>query len=118
MLIVKEENQGKLKGVFHCFSGDMELAKEALNLGFLISFTANITFPKADKVRSAAKDIPLDRLMIETDCPFLAPQIYRGKRNEPSYVVEVAKQIAEVKGIPVEDVAIETTKNARRLFKI
>ena len=118
MLIIHEENKGKLKGVLHCFSGDMDLAKEALNIGLLISFTGNITFPKADKIRNAAKEIPLDRIMIETDCPFLAPQTYRGKRNEPAYVVKVAEQIAEVKSISVEEAAEQTTKNAKRFFKI
>jgi TatD DNase family protein len=126
MLIIHEENQacpersrgGKLKGVLHCFSGDMDLAKEALDLGLLISFTGNITFPKADKIRKAAKEIPLDRIMIETDCPFLAPQDFRGKRNEPAYVVKVAEQIAEVKGSSVEEVAAQTTENARKFFKI
>ncbi len=118
MLIIHEENQGKLKAVLHCFSGDMDLATEALDLGLLISFTGNITFPKADKIRNAAKEIPLDRIMIETDCPFLAPQAYRGKRNEPAYVVKVAEQIAEAKGITLEEVAAQTTKNAKRSFRI
>lgn len=116
MLLIHEENQGKLRGVLHCFGGDMQLAKEALDLGLLISFTANITFPKAIQVREVAKFIPLENIMIETDCPFLAPQIYRGKRNEPSYVVEVAKQIAEVKGLSIEEVAYQTTANAQRFF--
>ncbi|NQT30124.1 MAG: TatD family hydrolase [Candidatus Saganbacteria bacterium] len=118
MLLIHEENQGKLKGVLHCFGGDMDLAKEALDMGLLISFTGNITFPKAHQVRAAAKEIPLDRIMIETDCPFLAPQAFRGKRNEPAYVVKVAEQIAAVKGISIEEVAAQTTKNARNLFKI
>jgi TatD DNase family protein len=118
MLIIHEEDQGKLKGVLHCFSGDMDLAKEALDIGLLISFTGNITFPKADKIRNAAKEIPLDRIMIETDCPFLAPQDYRGKRNEPAYVVKVAEQIAEIKGLELSEVAGQTTKNARRFFKL
>ena len=114
--IIREENRGSLKGVMHCFAGDMELGQAALDMGLYISFTANITFPKADKVRDAAKKIPLERIMIETDCPFLAPQEFRGKRNEPSYVVKVAEKIAEIKGLPIEDVAIATTENARRLF--
>ena len=118
MMLIHQENQGKLKGVLHCFGGDMDLGREALDLGLYISFTANATFPKANKVRDAAKEIPLDRIMIETDCPFLAPQVFRGKRNEPAYVVEVAKQIAEIKGLTIEDIAAETTKNAKKLFKI
>ncbi|MFA6548611.1 MAG: TatD family hydrolase [Candidatus Margulisiibacteriota bacterium] len=118
LVILHEENRGNLKGVLHCFGGDMELAGQALDLGIYISFTANITFPKAQKIRDAAKEIPLDRIMIETDCPFLAPQIYRGKRNEPSYIVEVAKQVAAIKELSIEDVAQQTTENARRLFGI
>ncbi|MFH1576974.1 MAG: TatD family hydrolase, partial [Candidatus Margulisiibacteriota bacterium] len=118
LTILHEENQGKLKAVLHCFGGDMELGQQALDLGLLISFTANITFKKADQIRNAAKEIPLDKIMIETDCPFLAPQAYRGKRNEPSYVVKVAEQIAEVKGIKLEEVAMQTTKNARNFFKL
>lgn len=118
MTILHEENEGKLKGVLHCFSGDKDLAEKALNMGLLISFTGNITFPKADKVRNAAKEIPLDRIMIETDCPFLAPQAYRGKRNEPAYVVKVAEEIARVKKLEVEEIAARTTENARKFFKI
>ncbi|OGC02927.1 hypothetical protein A3H38_04900 [candidate division WOR-1 bacterium RIFCSPLOWO2_02_FULL_46_20] len=118
LAIIHEENQGKLQGVLHCFNGDMELAKQALDTGLHISFTGNITFPKAHSIRQAAKEIPLERIMIETDCPFLAPQSFRGKRNEPAYVAEVAKQIAEIKGLTVEEVAEETTKNTRQLFKI
>jgi len=113
LLVIHEENQGELKGVLHCFSGDMDLGREALELGLFISFTGNITFPKADRIRNAAKEIPLDRIMIETDCPFLAPQTYRGKRNEPAYVIKVAEQIAEAKGITIEEVARQTTKNAK-----
>jgi len=114
--IIREENKGKLRGVLHCFSGDMTLAKAALDFGLLLSFTGNITFPKADQIRAAAKEIPLDYIMIETDCPFLAPQDYRGKRNEPAYVVKVAEKIAELKGLPIEEVAIKTKENARKLF--
>lgn len=118
LTILHQENQGKLKGVLHCFGGDMELGQQALELGLMISFTGNITFKKAQVIRDAAKQIPLDRIMIETDCPFLAPQAYRGKRNEPAYVVEVAKQIAEVKGLTVDQVARATTQNAKNFFKI
>lgn len=114
--IIREENRGNLKGVLHCFAGDMELGRAALDMGLYISFTGNITFPKADNLREAAKQIPLERLMVETDCPFLAPQEFRGKRNEPAYVVKVAEKIAQVKGLSVEKVAIATTRNARALF--
>lgn len=118
LTIIREENRGNLKGVLHCFAGDMELGKAALEMGLYISFTGNITFPKADIIREAAKQIPLDRIMIETDCPFLSPQIYRGKRNEPSYVVRVAEKIAEIRGSTIEEVALATTESAKRLFGI
>jgi TatD DNase family protein len=118
MTIIREENRGKLKGVLHCFAGDMDLAKAALDMGLYISFTGNITFPKADKIRQAAKEIPLERIMIETDCPFLAPQAFRGKRNEPVYVVVAAEKIAEIKSVSAEEIAIVTTRNARKLFKL
>ncbi len=114
--IIREENKGKLRGVLHCFAGDPELQKAALEMGLMISFTANITYPKAEVIRTAAKTVPLDRIMIETDCPFLAPQVFRGTRNEPSYVVKVAEKVAELKGLTVEEVARATTENARRLF--
>lgn len=114
--ILREENKGGLKGVLHCFAGDMSLGQAALDMGLLISFTANITYPKADLIRTAAQEIPLDRLMIETDCPFLSPQAYRGTRNEPAYVVKVAEKIAELKGLTVEEVALATSENAQRLF--
>lgn len=116
--IIREENKGKLKGVLHCFAGDLELQKAALELGLLISFTNNITYPKADIIRKAAETTPLDRIMIETDCPFLSPQAFRGQRNEPAYVIKVAEKIAEVKGLTVEAVAIATTENARKLFSL
>ena len=114
--IIREENKGNLKGVLHCFAGDPELQKAALDMGLLISFTANLTYPKAEIIRTAAKTVPLDRIMIETDCPFLAPQVCRGTRNEPSYVVKVAEKIAEVRGLTVAEVARATTANARQLF--
>jgi TatD DNase family protein len=116
--IIREENRGKLKGVMHCFSGDSALALATLDLGFLISFTANITFPKANSLREVVKEVPLDKIMIETDSPFLAPQEFRGKRNEPAYVVKVADQIAAVKGLTVAEVALQTTRNARQLFLV
>ncbi|HEV8366705.1 MAG TPA: TatD family hydrolase [Pyrinomonadaceae bacterium] len=106
------------RGVFHCFSGSLELAKAALDLGFLISFSGIVTFKKADDLRAVAKYVPLERLLIETDCPFLAPVPYRGKRNEPTYVVEVARCIAEVRKVDVAEVAQATTRNFSRLFNL
>jgi TatD DNase family protein len=116
LTIIHEENQGKLKGVLHCFSGDLELARQGLELGLMISFTGNITFPKADLVRQAAKAIPLEKIMIETDCPFMAPQSFRGKRNEPAYVIQVAEKIAELKDLTIEQIAMATTQNAHFFF--
>lgn len=106
------------KGVIHCFSGDLELAKFVLDLGFLISFTGVITFTKNQKTLRVIREIPLEKIMIETDCPFLTPQKYRGQRNEPVYVVEVAKKIAEIKKLPLEKVKEITTKNAVGLFNL
>jgi TatD DNase family protein len=104
------------RGVFHCFSGSRELARRALDLGFAISFSGIITFKKADELREIAKEVPLDRLLIETDCPFLAPVPYRGKRNEPTYVIEVARCIAELRGLPLKEIARLTTDNFEALF--
>lgn len=118
LTILREENKGKLKGVLHCFAGDMTLGRAALEMGLYISFTANITFPKANDLREAVKQVPLERIMIETDCPFLAPQEFRGQRNEPAYVVKVAEQIAAVKGITTAEVALASTRNAKQLFLI
>jgi TatD DNase family protein len=116
--ILREENRGKLKAVLHCFAGNMNLGKAALDMGLYFSFTGNLTFPKAEKIRQAVKELPLNRILIETDCPFLAPRAFRGKRNEPAYVVEVAQKIAEIKSLTVEEVAITTTKNAKQLFNV
>ncbi|MBI5699982.1 TatD family hydrolase [Candidatus Saganbacteria bacterium] len=118
MRVLREENQGKMRGVFHCFAGDEKLIKFANDLGFLISFTGNITFKKANRTRELAKLIPLSQIMVETDCPYLAPEPFRGRRNEPAFVAYVAKSLAEIKGITVEELAMETTKNAKKLFKI
>jgi len=107
-----------LGGILHCFTGTLDHMKRALDLGFMISFAGNITFPKAQNIRDAAKVVPLDRMLIETDCPFLAPVPYRGKRNEPAYVVEVARQIAELRGLSREDVGQRTSENFRRFFSL
>ena len=105
-----------LGGILHCYSGSWELAKACLEMGFLVSFSGMLTFPKAQSVRDVAEKVPMDRLLIETDSPFLAPVPHRGKRNEPAFVVETAKAIARVKGLSVEDVAKTTTANYHRLF--
>jgi len=107
-----------LGGVLHCFTGTWEHAKRALDMGFMISFAGNITFPKAQQIRDAAKEVPLDRLLIETDCPFLAPVPNRGKRNEPAFVVETARKLGDLRGITAEEVGAQTTKNFRRFFSL
>jgi len=115
--ILKSEYAGaERRGVFHCFSGSLDLAKTAIDLGFYISFSGMVTFKKAEDLRIAAKWVPSDRLLIETDCPFLAPIPFRGKRNEPSYVVEVARCIAELRGVTVQQIGETTTANFNRLF--
>lgn len=114
--ILKEE--GIQNGVVHCFSGDNEFAKEILKLGFYISFTGVITFPKAGEARKVIEAVPIEKIMVETDCPYLAPVPHRGKRNEPAFVREIAKTIAEVKGLSLEDVARITTLNVKELFGI
>lgn len=106
----------KAKGVFHCFSGSMDLAKEALDLGFYISFSGIITFKKADELREVAKFAPIDRVLVETDSPFLAPIPHRGGRNEPAYTRITAEKVAEVRRMSLEEVAEKTTHNFYRLF--
>ena len=104
------------RGILHCFSGGAELAMGAINLDFLVSFSGIVTFKKAEELRAIAKRVPLDNLLIETDCPYLTPIPYRGKRNEPAYVVEVARCLAEVHGIEVEEMGRITARNFCRLF--
>ncbi|MGH9513482.1 MAG: TatD family hydrolase [Terriglobales bacterium] len=105
-----------LGGILHCFTGTTPHARRALDMGFMISFAGNITFPKAQPIRDAAKDIPLDRILIETDCPFLAPVPKRGKRNEPAFVKEVARQLGEIHNLPADDIGNRTTNNFYHFF--
>jgi len=105
-------------GVLHCFTGTLHHAREALDLGFILSFAGNITFPKAQSIRDAAGMAPIDRIFIETDSPYLAPIPHRGRRNEPAFVVEVARQICEIRGLPAEDVGRLTTANFLRFFRL
>jgi TatD DNase family protein len=107
-----------LGGILHCFTGTVEHARRGLDLGFLISFAGNITFPKAQNIRDAAQIVPLDRMLIETDSPYLAPIPYRGKRNEPSFVREVARQIGELRGLTAEEIGARTTENFYKFFKL
>lgn len=106
------------RGVMHCFGGTVEMAKALLPLGFYISFAGNVTFKKAEGLRDAAKVVPLDRLLVETDCPYLTPVPFRGKRNEPAYVVHTAKFLAEFFGVEFEALAAQTTRNFIELFRI
>ncbi|MGA2773753.1 MAG: TatD family hydrolase [Bryobacteraceae bacterium] len=103
------------RGILHCFTGDPQQAREALALGFHLAFGGVLTFPNAGAVREAARITPEDRLLVETDCPYLAPVPHRGQRNEPSFVVEVARRLAEVRGCTLDEIAGQTTRNFERL---
>lgn len=116
--ILKEAQDGSLRGVMHCFSGSVEMAMEYIKLGFYISLAGPVTFKNARVPKEVAKAVPLDKLMIETDAPYLTPEPYRGKRNEPIYVRYVAGTIAELKGLTFEEVAKQTAENTKRLFNI
>ncbi len=116
--ILIEEKAGDVGFVLHCFGGDMDTAKACVDAGGMVSFTGVLTFKNAQNLRDIALALPLECLMIETDCPYMAPVPYRGKRNEPSFVVEVARTIAQVKSLPLDLVAAKTTENARRFFQI
>ncbi len=118
MDILRAFPKGALGGVFHCFSYSLEVAQEALERGFLVSFAGNITFKRSVALREVARDLPLEGLILETDAPFLAPEPFRGKPNEPAYVLETARVLSEVKRISPETVARVTTANAIKLFKI
>jgi TatD DNase family protein len=115
--ILREEmERGTFTGLIHCFTGTKTLADAALDLGFCISVSGIATFKKSDELRAVLKDVPLDRLLVETDAPFLAPMPYRGKRNEPAYVVNTAAMLADLKGVPQDELARVTTDNFFRLF--
>ena len=116
LAVLREEGEGQATGVFHCFTETEEVARAALDLGFSISFSGILTFKTAADLRSVAAFVPLDRCLIETDSPYLAPVPYRGKVNSPAYVPWVARQLAEIKQLPVEEVAATTSRNFERLF--
>lgn len=116
--IMMEENAAEVGGVMHCFTESLEMAKAALDLNFYISFSGIITFKNAVELVEVAKAVPLEKILIETDSPYLAPVPFRGKTNEPKYVRYVAEKIAEIKGIPVEAVAKQTSDNFCRLFGV
>jgi TatD DNase family protein len=116
--ILREDWDPKLGGVMHCFSGDIEYAKQVMDLGFSISIAGPVTFPKAQALRDTVKQIPIERMLVETDAPYLAPQAHRGKRNEPAFVRFTAEEVAKVKGLSFDDVARITSFNAMQLFGI
>src|SRR6202795_1156553 len=107
-----------LGGILHCFTSTLEDAKRGLDMGFLVSFAGNSTYPKTQNLRDVAKAFPLENILLETDSPYLAPQAYRGKRNEPAYVVEVARTLASVRDLPAEELAARTAGNFRRFFHL
>jgi len=107
-----------LGGILHCFTSTLEDARRAIEMGFMISFAGNSTYPKTQNLRDVAKTLPLENILIETDSPYLAPQAYRGKRNEPAYVTEVARTLASVRDLPAEEFAARTAENFRRFFRL
>jgi TatD DNase family protein len=115
-ILEEEVAKGPFRAVLHCYTGGRELAMRAIALGLLISFTGILTFRKSEALRAIAAELPADRLMVETDSPYLAPGKFRGKRNEPSYVVEVAKVLAETRGVSLAEISRQTTENFFRLF--
>jgi TatD DNase family protein len=115
--ILREAGPGQVRGVMHCFTGSQAFARQCLDLGMHVSLAGIVTFPKADDLRDVAMLIPDDRILVETDSPFLAPVPHRGKRNEPAWVVEVAARLADVRRVPRETLAAQTTSNYRRLFR-
>lgn len=112
------EQHGSVKGVLHCWGGTPEETQWFLDLGFYISFSGTVTFKKATQIQESAQLVPDDRLLIETDCPFLAPVPMRGRRNEPAYVKYVAEQVAQLRNLPVEELGLMTTRNACQLFNL
>ncbi len=116
--ILKELKAYKVGGVVHCFVEDSEFSKELEQIGFKISLTGIITFSKAEKLREEVKKIPLSQIMLETDCPYMAPTPFRGKPSEPMHVLQIAKKLSEIKDIPIEEIASTTTKNAIKLFNL
>src|SRR6201990_297844 len=115
-ILVDEMTKGSFRAVLHCYTGGRKLAMKAIELGLSISFTGILTFKKSDELRALAAELPADRILVEADSPFLAPGKFRGKRNEPAYVVEVAKVLAETRGVSLDEISRQTTENFFRLF--
>jgi TatD DNase family protein len=118
ILAIISKFKNKIKGIMHCFSVDKDFAKKSIQLGFLISFAGTVTYSKAQNIHETAKWINLKNMLIETDCPWLAPQSMRGKRNEPSYLPSIAQKIADLKQLTIKEVAQTTTENAQKIFNI
>lgn len=116
--LIRNEGKRELRGVIHCFTGDYEAARAFLDLGFYLSFTGIITFKNADSLRDVVRKLPLDRILVETDSPYLAPVPHRGKRNEPAFVRFVAETVAQIRGLRLDQVAEVTSRNAEELFGI
>jgi TatD DNase family protein len=112
------EGRDQLEGVLHCYSGNLDFARRAMDHGFYVSFSGIVTFKKSEDLRQTAAGVPLDRLMVETDAPFLAPQGHRGRRNEPAWVAVVGETLARLHDVPLETVAEHTTRNARRFYRL
>ena len=117
-VLTEECNYENFRGIMHCFGGTPKMAQKLMKIGFMISFAGNVTFKKAENLRDAARVVPLEKLLIETDCPYLTPIPFRGRRNEPMYVAETAKFLAELYGIEVEKLAHQTTQNFLDFFRI
>ena len=115
-MIAEHWRSSGLGGILHCFTGSIDHARRALDMGFMISFAGNITFPKARPIRDAAQMVPVDRMLIETDSPYLAPIPHRGQRNEPAFVREVARQIGELRSLPAEEIGSRTSQNFYKFF--
>lgn len=118
ILPILEARSGQIRGVLHCFSGDVEIMRQTLSLGFYIGIGGPVTYRKTNDLQTVAREVPADHLLVETDCPWLAPQFRRGKRNEPAYVRSTAEKIADLRGISLEQIAEITTHNFERLFRV
>ena len=116
MRIVKEFKG--VTGVFHCYSGSAEMARQLVDMGWYIGFTGVLTFKNARKAVETAESIPLERIVLETDCPFMAPEPFRGKRNDPGYLYRMAERLAEIRNLPLEQIWEITTENAKRLYRM